>query len=88
MQFKQITKKEVYPYKGKVYDLTVKDVHSYSVDNLVVHNSGAGSLVNYALGITQVNPLDYDLIFERKMRLRSLKWINCGKPLRAKTATT
>ena len=27
--------------------------------------SGAGSLVAYALGITDINPLDYDLLFER-----------------------
>lgn len=27
--------------------------------------SAAGSIVSYALGITDVNPLDYDLIFER-----------------------
>lgn len=27
--------------------------------------SGAGSLVNYALGITKVDPLKYDLLFER-----------------------
>jgi DNA polymerase-3 subunit alpha len=54
-----------YHYKGKVYDLTVDSAHSYNVNNLIVHNSGAGSLVNYALGITKVNPLDYDLIFER-----------------------
>ena len=54
-----------YHYKGKVYDLTVDSAHSYNVNNLIVHNSGAGSLVNYALGVTSVNPLDYDLIFER-----------------------
>ena len=66
MKFKQITNVEQYHYRGKVYDLTVEDVHSYNVENFIVHNSGAGSLVNYALGITQVNPLDYDLIFERK----------------------
>ncbi len=66
MKFKQITKVEQYHYQGKVYDLTVADAHSYNVENFIVHNSGAGSLVNYALGITQVNPLDYDLIFERK----------------------
>jgi DNA polymerase-3 subunit alpha len=43
----------------------VDRAHSYNVNDFVVHNSGAGSLVNYALGITQVNPMDYDLIFER-----------------------
>lgn len=65
MKFKQIVNKTIEHYKGKVYDLTVDRVHSYNIDGLAVHNSGAGSLVNYALGITQVNPLEYDLIFER-----------------------
>lgn len=65
MKFKPIVKKSEYFYKGKVYDLTVEGTHSYNVDKLAVHNSGAGSIVNYALGITQINPLDYDLIFER-----------------------
>lgn len=65
MQFRQITDMNTYHYKGKVYDLTVDSAHSYNVNNLIVHNSGAGSLVNYSLGVTSVNPLDYDLIFER-----------------------
>jgi len=50
VKFKQITSVNTYPYKGKVYDLTVEGAHSYNVNNFIVHNSGAGSLVNYALG--------------------------------------
>ena len=65
MRFKKILNKVKEHYKGKVYDLCVKDSHSYNIDWLVVHNSGAGSLVNYALKITKVDPLQYDLIFER-----------------------
>ncbi len=65
MKFRKITKKYYEHYKGNVYDLTVEDSHSYNVDNLVVHNSGGGSLVAYASGITSVDPLKYDLIFER-----------------------
>lgn len=65
MKFKQITGKSYQPYEGKVYDLTVKDSHSYNIDNLVVHNSGGGSLVAYAAGITNIDPLKYDLLFER-----------------------
>lgn len=38
---------------------------SYNVSGIVVHNSGAGSLVNYALEITKIDPLKYDLLFER-----------------------
>ncbi len=65
MNFVKILKKEKNHYSGKVYDLCVENSHSYNINNLVVHNSGAGSLVNYALGITKVDPLEYDLIFER-----------------------
>lgn len=65
MKFTKIVKKEHKHYKGKVYDLTVEDSHSYNIDNLIVHNSGAGSLVCYTSGITKVDPIEYDLLFER-----------------------
>jgi DNA polymerase III alpha subunit len=65
MKFTRIVRKKYQQYKGKVYDLTVEDSHSYNIDNLVVHNSGAGSLVCYATDITKVDPIEYDLIFER-----------------------
>ena len=65
MKFKEIKSKTYKKYEGKVYDLTVKDAHSYNIDGLYVHNSGAGSLVNNFLGITKVDPLQYALIFER-----------------------
>ncbi len=58
----KITKKD---YQGKVYDLKVKDVHSYTVDDLTVHNSAAGSIVSYALNITTIDPIIYGLYFER-----------------------
>ena len=67
MKFKEIKNKTYVPHKGKVYDLTVKDAHSYNIDGMYVHNSGAGSLVNNFLGITKVDPLQYALIFERKV---------------------
>jgi len=65
LKFRQITKKSYEKYDGKVYDLTVQDSHSYNIENLVVHNSGGGSLVSYALGVTQIDPLKYHLLFER-----------------------
>ena len=65
MKFRQITSKEYVHHKGKVYDLTVEDSHSYNIEGLIVHNSGAGSLVAYSVGITKVDPLEYDLLFER-----------------------
>lgn len=52
-------------YKGKVYDLSVKDKHTYNANGLAVHNSGAGSLVCYAIGITQVDPIKHGLLFAR-----------------------
>ncbi|AEO93588.1 gp329 [Bacillus phage G] len=52
-------------YKGDVYDLTVEGDTSYTVNDLAVHNSAAGSLVSYAIGITNVDPIKYGLLFER-----------------------
>lgn len=33
--------------------------------------SAAGSLVAYCLGITNIDPIEYDLLFERKLKMRS-----------------
>ena len=52
-------------FKGKVYDLHVKDNHSYMINNIIVHNSAGGSLVAYFMMIHDIDPLDYDLLFER-----------------------
>lgn len=52
-------------YNGKVYDLSVPGDTSYVVSDTAVHNSGAGSFVCYLLGITNIDPIKYDLIFER-----------------------
>jgi DNA polymerase-3 subunit alpha len=65
--------KKYLPYKGKVYDLTVEKTHSYNVEALGVHNSGAGSLVNFLLGITYVDPVKDKLIFARFMSLARAK---------------
>ena len=62
MKIKSISRRK---YNGKVYDLKVKSDKSYNINNLAVHNSGAGSLVCYLLGITQVDPIKHDLLFER-----------------------
>lgn len=59
-----LSKKRV-PYKGKVIDLQIENDPSYNVSGVVVHNSAAGSLIAYLIGITQINPFDYDLLFER-----------------------
>jgi len=52
-------------YGGKVYDLSVEDDPSYIINGSVVHNSAAGSLVSYLLGITDIDPLKHNLLFER-----------------------
>ena len=53
-------------YKGKVYDLRVHGIdHSYKIEDFTVHNSGCGSLVLYLLGITKIDPIPYNLLFER-----------------------
>ncbi len=51
------------------YFLIVADFTRWAKENAVPvgpgRGSGAGSLVAYALGITDVDPLEYDLLFER-----------------------
>lgn len=59
---KNITKRE---YKGKVYDLTVEESRSYNIEGLAVHNSGAGSLILYSLGVTGVDPIKRRLSMNR-----------------------
>jgi DNA polymerase-3 subunit alpha len=52
-------------YKGKVHDLCVAGPHTYNIEGLAVHNSAAGSLVSYCLGLTDLEPIEYGLLFER-----------------------
>src|SRR5438874_2440394 len=51
------------------YSLVVRDFIKYAKDNHIPvgpgRGSAAGSLVAYSMGITDVDPLDYDLLFER-----------------------
>jgi DNA polymerase III alpha subunit len=56
-------KKEI--YKGKVWDISVDTDNSYVGNSAAIHNSGAGSIVAYSLGITQLDPLELGLLFER-----------------------
>ena len=62
----KLKNKKFYNYTGKVYDLQVssKD-HSYNIENVVVHNSVCGSLLAYSLSITEIDPIKFDLYFER-----------------------
>lgn len=61
----KLKKKALIPYSGKVYDLQVKNNPSYNVEGVIVHNSSAGSLISYLLELNYINPLEYDLLFER-----------------------
>lgn len=50
------------------YFLIVSDMARWAKENRIITNtrgSAAGSLVSYALGIININPLNYDLPFER-----------------------
>src|SRR3972149_1861755 len=51
------------------YFLIVADFIQWAKDQAIPvgpgRGSGAGSLVAYALGITELDPLQYDLLFER-----------------------
>jgi len=50
---------------NKVYDLQIADESNYLTSSFLVHNSGVGSLVNYCLGVTDVNPIEHELLFWR-----------------------
>jgi len=52
-------------YKGKVRDLEVPSSNTYCASGFKVHNSAAGSLVCFLLGITEVDPIKHNLLFER-----------------------
>ena len=45
--------------------LSVPGDTSYVANSMAVHNSAAGSIVAYTLGITKINPIKYSLLFER-----------------------
>lgn len=52
-------------YKGVVYDLTIGSDHSYNVNGYIVHNSVSASLVTWLIGITKLDPIENNFIFER-----------------------
>lgn len=52
-------------YNGAVIDLHVDNEYSYNIENIAVHNSGGGCIVLYALYIFDVDPVKYNLLFER-----------------------
>lgn len=56
--------KTPFHHRGKIYDITVENTHSYNIEGVPVHNCG-GSLVAYLTNITDVDPIRFDLLFER-----------------------
>ena len=48
-----------------VYDIQVANNHSYVTSSFIAHNSAAGSVVAYCLSITEIEPMKYNLFFER-----------------------
>lgn len=63
--YQKVKSKSIFKYKGTVHDLRVAETHSYNIESLIVHNSAAGSLVLFLIGITYVDPIKHDLSFER-----------------------
>ena len=53
------------PYRGVVYDLSVKYDTSYIINGCAVHNSAASFYINYLIGITQMNPMLYNVPYWR-----------------------
>jgi len=48
-----------------VYDFEVEKHHNYLTSSFLVHNSAAGSAVAFCTGITNIDPIKYNLLFER-----------------------
>ncbi|KUH47369.1 DNA polymerase III subunit alpha [Mycoplasmopsis meleagridis] len=60
------------------YFLIIHDLIKWSKNNSIAigpgRGSAAGSLVSYLLNITEINPLKYDLLFERFLNPKRLTW--------------
>ena len=59
------------------YFLTLTKVFEKSKHRTLLgpaRGSGGGSLVNYALGITHIDPIKYNLLFERFLGLHKVAW--------------
>jgi DNA polymerase III alpha subunit/intein/homing endonuclease len=58
---------------GYVFDIKVENNHNYLTSNFIVHNSAGGSYLCYLIGITQLDPLKYNLPFERFFSIDRIK---------------
>jgi intein/homing endonuclease len=62
-----------------VYDLCVDSDPSFHTSNFIVHNSAAGSLVLYLIGVTGIDPIKHNLYFERFVsKARAKKFVKDG----------
>ncbi len=51
--------------ENRVYDLMVENCHSYTLNNVIVHNSVGGSTIAYITNITDVDPTIWNTVFSR-----------------------
>lgn len=60
------------------YFLIISDMIEYTDNNGISigpgRGSAAGSLISYLLGITKINPLKYNLLFERFLNIDKVSW--------------
>lgn len=63
--FQRVFKIEELSHAKEVFDIEVARDHSFMTDSYVVHNSAAGCAVAYCLRIVDLDPIKYDLLFER-----------------------
>ncbi|MGL5765350.1 MAG: PHP domain-containing protein, partial [Sarcina sp.] len=73
----KIIKKE--KIKNKVYDLTVEGNHSYTINNIIVHNSGVGYFINTLLGFSKVDR------FKAPIKLYPERFLTSDRILKSKS---
>jgi intein/homing endonuclease len=61
----QVRKIEYVEGVKEVFDIHVENNHNYLTSSCLVHNSSAGSLILYLLGVTDVDPIKHGLLFSR-----------------------
>ena len=86
-QYKERLEEELQVIKDKEfssYFLVVGDMVRWAKDNKILvgpgRGSAAGSLVCYLLGITEVDPIKYDLLFFRFIKNLSIIYFNIYQP--------
>jgi len=62
---KSIRKIRKQPYVGKVYDIHVDETNCYQLNGTFSSNSAGGSLVCFLMGIHVLDPLLWNLSFDR-----------------------